>query len=63
MAVWRRADGGGSGMGCLWLDEPGFPKNINDKLYTADWTSGKIFKFDMKLNKQLKIIVSISNIL
>lgn len=39
--------GGGSGMGCLWLDEPGFPEGINDKLYTADWTSGKIFKFDM----------------
>ena len=39
--------GGGSGMGCLWLDEPGFPKSVNDRLYTADWTSGKIFKFDM----------------
>ncbi|MCM8529770.1 MAG: hypothetical protein NE330_01300 [Lentisphaeraceae bacterium] len=40
--------GGGSGMGCLWLDEPGFPKDINNKLYTCDWTSGKVFSFDMK---------------
>jgi len=40
--------GGGSGMGCLWLDEPGFPKDINNRLYTCDWTSGKVFMFDMK---------------
>ena len=40
--------GGGSGMGCLWLDEPGFPKDVNNKLYTCDWTSGKVFTFDMK---------------
>ena len=29
------------------LMNTGFPEGINDKLYTADWTSGKIFKFDM----------------
>ena len=40
--------GGGSGMGCLWLDEPGFPKDINNRLYTCDWTSGKVFMFDME---------------
>jgi putative heme-binding domain-containing protein len=39
--------GGGSGMGCLYLDEPGFPKEINDRLYTCDWTSGKLFGFNM----------------
>lgn len=42
--------GGGSGMGCLFLDEPGFPEDLNNRLYTCDWTSGKIFKFDMKPN-------------
>jgi putative heme-binding domain-containing protein len=42
--------GGGSGMGCLFLDEPGFPKDLNNKLYTCDWTSGKVFKFDMTAN-------------
>ncbi|MCM8534060.1 MAG: hypothetical protein NE330_23055 [Lentisphaeraceae bacterium] len=42
--------GGGSGMGCLFLDEPGFPKDLNNKLYTCDWTSGKIFKFNMTQN-------------
>ena len=40
--------GGGSGMGVLFLDEPGFPKDLNNKLYTCDWTTGKVFSFDMK---------------
>jgi putative heme-binding domain-containing protein len=43
--------GGGSGMGCLFLDEPGFPKDLNNRLYTCDWTSSKVFKFDMKANE------------
>lgn len=42
--------GGGSGMGCLYLDEPGFPKELNDRLYTCDWTSGKLFGFNMTPN-------------
>ena len=40
--------GGGSGMGCLWLDEPGFPEDVNNRLFTCDWTSGKVFMFDME---------------
>ncbi|WDE99233.1 c-type cytochrome [Lentisphaera profundi] len=40
--------GGGSGMGVLFLDEPGFPKDVNNKLYTCDWTSGKVFSFEME---------------
>jgi putative heme-binding domain-containing protein len=35
-------------MGVLFLDEPGFPKDINNKLYTCDWTTGKVFSFDMR---------------
>ena len=40
--------GGGSGMGGLFLSEPGFPKDLNNKLYTCDWTTGKIFNFDLE---------------
>ena len=36
-------------MGVL-LDEPGFPKDLNNKLYTCDWTTGQVFKFDMQPN-------------
>ena len=43
--------GGGSGMGGLFLDEPGFPVELNNRLYTCDWTSGKVFGFDMTPHK------------
>jgi putative heme-binding domain-containing protein len=35
--------GGGSGCGALFLDEPGWPKNLNDCIYTADWGRQMIF--------------------
>lgn len=35
--------GGGSGTGALYLSEPGIPKEFNDTVYTADWTTGNIY--------------------
>jgi putative membrane-bound dehydrogenase-like protein len=35
--------GGGSGCGALFLDEPGWPKELNDCIYTADWGRQMIF--------------------
>lgn len=35
--------GGGSGCGALFLDEPGWPKDLNDAIYTADWGRQMIF--------------------
>ena len=35
--------GGGSGCGALFLDEPGWPKELNDCVYTADWGRQMIF--------------------
>jgi putative membrane-bound dehydrogenase-like protein len=35
--------GGGSGCGALFLDEPGWPKDLNDCVYTADWGRQMIF--------------------
>lgn len=35
--------GGGSGCGAGWIDEPGWPAEWNDGLYTADWGRGKVF--------------------
>jgi len=35
--------GGGSGCGALFLDEPGWPKSLNDCIYTADWGRQMIF--------------------
>jgi len=35
--------GGGSGCGALFLDEPGWPKDLSDCVYTADWGRQMIF--------------------
>ncbi len=35
--------GGGSGCGALFLDEPGWPSELNDCIYTADWGRQQIF--------------------
>ncbi|MDX1679574.1 MAG: c-type cytochrome [Akkermansiaceae bacterium] len=35
--------GGGSGTGGLWVDEPGFPGEFGDMLYSCDWTTGKVY--------------------
>ncbi len=35
--------GGGSGTGGFWLDEPGFPKQFSNTLFTCDWTTGNIY--------------------
>lgn len=35
--------GGGSGTGGFWLDEPGFPKEFTNTLFTCDWTTGNIY--------------------
>lgn len=42
-AIQPLADcGGGSGTGALWLDEPGFPEEFTDALFSCDWTTGTI---------------------
>jgi putative heme-binding domain-containing protein len=35
--------GGGSGTGAYWLDEPGFPAEFNNRLYTCDFTTSKVY--------------------
>jgi putative heme-binding domain-containing protein len=35
--------GGGSGTGSYWLDEPGFPAAFNNRLYTCDFTTRKVY--------------------
>ena len=35
--------GGGSGTGALWVDEPGFPGEFGNMLYSCDWTTGNIY--------------------
>jgi putative heme-binding domain-containing protein len=35
--------GGGSGTGGYWLDEPGFPSEFNNRLYTCDFTTRKVY--------------------
>ena len=35
--------GGGSGTGGLWVDEPGFPDEFGNMLYSCDWTTGNIY--------------------
>ena len=35
--------GGGSGTGGLWVDEPGFPGEFGNMLYSCDWTTGKVY--------------------
>ena len=36
--------GPGAGTGALWLEDPGFPDEWNNALYTGDWTMNKIFR-------------------
>lgn len=43
-AITPLADyGGGSGTGSLWLNEPGFPGEFGDMLFSCDWTTGNIY--------------------
>ena len=39
--------GGGSGTGALYLHEPGFPAGFGDRLFTCDWTTGKIYHHEL----------------
>ncbi|NUQ21779.1 MAG: heme-binding protein, partial [Gemmatimonadaceae bacterium] len=36
--------GPGAGTGALWLEDPGFPDEWNNALYTGDWTMNKAFR-------------------
>ena len=36
--------GPGAGTGALWLEDPGFPDEWNNALYTGDWTMNKVFR-------------------
>lgn len=48
-AVAPLADyGGGSGTGALYLNEPGFPEDYGDSVFTTDWTTGKVHRHPMK---------------
>lgn len=40
--------GGGSGTGGYWLDEPGFPETFNNRLYTCDFTTRKVYVHPLK---------------
>lgn len=40
--------GGGSGTGALALDEPGFPVEYKNAVFTCDWTTGKIYRHPMQ---------------
>lgn len=40
--------GGGSGTGALALDEPGFPAEYKNAVFTCDWTTGQIYRHPMK---------------
>ncbi len=40
--------GGGSPCGALYLDEPGFPKDWGNALYTVDWGVNTIFRHPLK---------------
>ena len=40
--------GGGSGTGALALNEPGFPKEYDNAIFTCDWTTGKVYRHPMK---------------
>ncbi len=39
--------GGGSGVGAMWLDEPGIPARWNDAPFTADWGQRAIFRHEI----------------
>jgi putative heme-binding domain-containing protein len=40
--------GGGSGTGALALNEPGFPAEYHNAIFTCDWTTGNIYQHPMK---------------
>ncbi|MES2983077.1 MAG: HEAT repeat domain-containing protein [Verrucomicrobiota bacterium] len=40
--------GGGSGTGALSLNEPGFPKEYTNAIFTTDWTTGNVYLHPMK---------------
>jgi putative heme-binding domain-containing protein len=40
--------GGGSGTGALALNEPGFPAEYRNAIFTCDWTTGNIYRHPMK---------------
>lgn len=42
--------GGGSGCGAGWIDEPNWPAEWNDGLFTADWGRGTIFHHPLEPN-------------
>ncbi len=40
--------GGGSGTGGLYLNEPGFPEDYGDSVFTTDWTTGTVHRHPME---------------
>ncbi len=40
--------GGGSGTGALALNEPGFPEEYRNAIFTTDWTTGNVYRHPMK---------------
>lgn len=40
--------GGGAGTGALALNEPGFPEEYRNAIFTCDWTTGNIYRHPMK---------------
>ncbi|MEP2777423.1 MAG: HEAT repeat domain-containing protein [Luteolibacter sp.] len=40
--------GGGSGTGALALNEPGFPEEYRNAIFTCDWTTGNVYLHPMK---------------
>ena len=40
--------GAGAGTGGLWIQDPGFPPEWNNQLYTGDWTLNRIFSNPVK---------------
>jgi putative heme-binding domain-containing protein len=36
--------GGGSGSGMLYVDDPGFPREFGDTLYSVDWGTNQIYR-------------------
>ena len=42
--------GGGSGTAGLWIQDPGFPDQWNNSLYTGDWTVNRIFQHPLERN-------------
>jgi hypothetical protein len=42
--------GAGSGTAGLWIQDPGFPDQWNNTLYTGDWTVNRIFQHPLQRN-------------